>query len=426
MNPWSNYPKVDFAKVKIDKVFSEMNFKDFGLQGLAKSYGDVCLAPKIINLNKALDHFTYFNPKNQLMRVEANVTLDQILQITIPHHLFLPVTPGTRFITVAGAVANDIHGKNHHIDGTFGNHVTQIGLLKTNGERLTLSPTENTELFNATIGGLGLTGIIEWVEFKLKKIESSNINQEVLKFRNLSEFLQIAEDSKDYLYTVAWVDCLARGENLGRGLFIRGDHANDGEFNTPSEPKLNVPFFFPQWALNKASMKAFNFAYYNKQLSSISTSKVSFEPFFYPLDSIKNWNRIYGKEGFLQYQFVLPFEAGEKTLREIFTKIADSGMGSFLAVLKTFGNVPSPGMLSFPREGVTLALDFPMYGEKLFKLLNELDEIIMYHGGRIYPAKDARMSPDTFKGSFPNWEEFQKYKDPKLCSRFWARVMELD
>ncbi|MDQ3230352.1 MAG: FAD-binding oxidoreductase, partial [Pseudobdellovibrionaceae bacterium] len=339
---------------------------------------------------------------------------------------FLPVTPGTKFITVGGAIANDIHGKNHHCDGTFGHHLLRFELLRSDGQRLLCSRTQNTPYFHATIGGLGLTGVITWAEFKLKPVFNPFITQEVVRFRNLDEFFVLSEESEsEYAYTVSWVDCVAKGKGLGRGLFIRGNHASSimsHVKNLKSGGTRSVPIDFPAWALNSLSVKIFNNLYYRKQFKDFKRTTISYDPFFYPLDSIHHWNRIYGKRGFLQWQCVVPFADGRDAIQELLGRIAKSGYGSFLAVLKTFGKMPAIGMLSFPKEGVTLALDFPMAGPKLFQLLDELDGIVGNAGGAIYPAKDARMSSESFQKFFPRVEEFLQYKDPKFSSSLWRRV----
>lgn len=423
-NSWGNYPKLCSSKyLNCNWLTVEPNYT-FLPTGNHRSYGDSCLSNNFeLNFLNA-NRFISFDPINGTIKCQAGTLFHDILNIIVPAGWFLPVTPGTKFVTIAGAVANDVHGKNHHIDGCLGNHILSFELIRSNGEKLICSPTENLNLFNATIGGLGLTGIISWVEIKLKKIESPLIDSQSIKFKNLDDYFIISNESKEFLYTVSWVDCLASGNSLGRGLYMRGNHSKVPSADAQTQfPKLNIPIDFPYFALNKFTMWAFNQLYYNKQLKYNVSTTSHFVPFFYPLDAIDNWNKIYGKRGFLQYQFVLPFDAGKETIKDIFKRISKSKMGSFLAVLKNFGDIPSPGMLSFPKEGVTLALDFPNHGSGLFKLLDELDHIIIQNNGRIYPAKDARMSSKTFKKSFPNWEEFLKYKDPRISSAFWDRVV---
>jgi FAD/FMN-containing dehydrogenase len=429
---WGRYPKIDKNKQDVYHVYSDsfsfpkldlLNSPPFLAYAQGRSYGDVCLNEDGILLDtQHLDHFIDYDKEKGILRCEAGVTFETILQLIIPHNWFLPVTPGTKFISVGGAVANDVHGKNHHKVGTFGRHVIQFELLRSNGDRLTCSATENSELFNATIGGLGLTGLIIWVEFSLKKISGSDIEQESIRFDSLNEFYQLSDDSnKNWEYTVAWIDCLASGDNLGRGIFIRGNHSPSSKKHKFKISKLSVPFDAPGFLLNKYTVAAFNHLYFKKPLNQYA--KVDYDPFFYPLDAIANWNKLYGKKGFMQYQCVIPTEHREKALTEMLLIISDSGQASFLSVLKEFGNIESPGLLSFPRPGITLALDFPNRGQKTLGLLNQLDVITLKYSGSVYPAKDARMSPDSFLQYYPNWKEFEQYIDPHFSSSFKRRVV---
>lgn len=398
-------------------------------RGLGRSYGDSCLNESGTLLGSArLNHFISFDPQSGIIRCEAGVSFDEILQLVVPKGWFLPVTPGTKFISVGGAIANDVHGKNHHHAGNFGHHVICFELLRSTGERIFCSRAENADLFFATIGGLGLTGFITWAEFQLKKIPSAWIEQEQIQFHSLSQFFALSEISeKDYEFTVAWVDCVNSATDI-RGIFIRGNyakplakHKNLKVHNTASFK--TIPCFLPEWLLNSFSIKAFNELYYRKNLSIEKKSVVHYDPFFYPLDSIHHWNKIYGKRGFLQYQFVVPYKADSgATIAKIFNILKRSQMGSFLAVLKTFGSVKPEGLLSFPQEGVTLALDFPNCGEKLIKVLEKCDEIVRQAQGTVYPAKDARMSTESFATFFPRAAEFEKHMDPQFSSSFWRRV----
>ncbi|MBA3532279.1 MAG: FAD-binding oxidoreductase, partial [Ardenticatenales bacterium] len=346
------------------------------------------------------------------------------LEVIVPRGWFLPVTPGTKYVSVAGAIANDVHGKNHHRAGTFGCHVTQFELLRSNGEQLLCSPTQNVELFRATIGGLGLTGLILWAEFTLKPIAGPLIEMERIRLPSLDAFFEVSGRSDQrYEYTVAWIDCLACGESLGRGIFMRGNHKESGETGRSGLPMTpTIPFDFPTFVLNHTTVKVFNTLYYRAQWQERIKSQVHYEPFFYPLDIVNNWNRIYGKRGFMQYQCVVPHDEGHAAIREIMRRIARSGSASFLAVLKEFGEVPSPGILSFPRPGVTLALDFPHHGAPTLALFDELDELVREAGGAVYPAKDARMSAANFQAYFPQWQDFARYVDPHFSSSFWRRV----
>jgi len=391
-------------------------------RGLGRSYGDSCLNDGgTLLLTKELSYFISFDEKTGILECEAGVTLDDILKVFVPKGWFLPVTPGTKFVTIGGAIANDVHGKNHHKAGNFGHHVLSIEVIRTDRDAISCSREENSELFYATIGGLGLTGLISKVRIKLIPITSAYIDQEQIKFNSLAEFMRISSESEDgFDYTVAWVDCVS-GNEL-RGIFIRGNHSSGGDLLPHKEPKLKVPFTFPNWILNPFTVRMFNYLYFFKNTQKVSKSHVHYEGFFYPLDAIYNWNRIYGKRGFYQYQFVVPLdEKGESALREILTKIKNSGYASFLVVLKTFGDIPSLGMLSFPKKGITLALDFANYGEPLLGLLQECDIILESVGGRIYPAKDARMSSDFFHKTY-NCDRFKNFIDKKFSSSFSRRV----
>jgi FAD/FMN-containing dehydrogenase len=394
--------------------------------GLGRSYGDSCLNEGgVLLATRGLSRFIAFDEEAGVLRCEAGTSLAEILETFVPRGWTLPVTPGTKFVTVGGAIANDVHGKNHHAAGTFGAHVRRLELLRSNGDRVTCSPTENCELFAATIGGLGLTGLVTWADVALRRIASPMIDAEHIRMRGLDEFFHLtAESDGRYEFTVAWVDCLARGADVGRGIFMRGNHADDPAAMPPArrKPRLVVPFDAPPGLLNRWTVGAFNKLYYWKQVRRSVRRLVDPESFFYPLDGILNWNRLYGKRGFFQYQCVVPLETGAPAMREILTRIARSGQASFLAVLKVFGDVPSPGMLSFPRAGVTLALDVPNRGASTLALFDTLDRVTAEAGGAVYPAKDARMSPARFRASFARLDEFSRYVDPNFSSSFWRRV----
>lgn len=427
---WGRYP---LHKPKhIERVFwrSEIpNLCSFDScvlpRGLSKSYGDSCQnsSGSIIDMS-GMNHLIDFNNDSGVIRAESGFTLKETLDLIVPRGWFPASTPGTKHITIGGAIANDVHGKNHHRNGTFGCHVTKFELLRSNGETLICSPLENTDMFNATIGGLGLTGLITWAEFKTQKCPSPFIAMDSIKFNNIEEFFDINEQSdKEYDYTVSWVDCTASGGNLGRGIFSRGNHADPKLYELPKLPKEKVvPFPFDAPFINPLTVNLFNKLYFHKQLNEKESSIVHYNNFFYPLDAVNEWNKAYGKKGFLQYQFVIPLGSGLVVLKDILQHIASSGMSSFLTVLKTFGDVKSPGMLSFPEPGVTMAVDFRMDGRRTLDKLNELDKLVISAGGKLYPAKDARMEPENFKRFYPNWKEFSKYIDPKFSSSFWRRV----
>lgn len=392
--------------------------------GNGRSYGDSCMAASDHVLHiRSLDRFINTDWQHGIIHVEAGITLAQILEVAIPRGFFLPVTPGTQFATVGGAIANDVHGKNHHLRGTFGRHVSCFGLLRHGQEQLICSPTENTELFCATIGGLGLTGVIQWAELQLMPVQASQINTTVVRFANLAEFFALsAELDHQHEYSVAWIDCLAKGADAGRGVFIVGDHARYGSLELDERSKLSVPLTPPISLINNLSLRAFNSAYWRMHPSQRSQRRSDYEPFFYPLDRIRHWNRIYGRNGFQQYQCVIPDTNAEVAMRELLGAIAESGQGSFLAVLKRCGDIASPGLLSFPLPGTSLALDFPQSSELENTLFPRLDSIVRTAGGRLYPAKDAHMTGSDFRQAYPAWEQLEALRDPSLMSRFWKRV----
>jgi len=373
-------------------------------RGLGRSYGDSSLAGQVLD-TRQLDHFLGFDEATGLLNGAAGLSLDEILRVMVPRGWFLPVTPGTRFVTLGGAIASDVHGKNHHVEGTFSDHVTSMELLLGNGEVVTTSPTEHPELFHATCGGMGLTGVILSASLRLKPIRSSMIVETTIKAPDLDTVLSAFTENAGTTYSVAWIDCLARGKHLGRSLLMLGEHATEGPLRVQPNRPLRVPFDMPAGLLNHATVKTFNTLFYGKALSARHTRRIPFEPFFYPLDKLTDWNRLYGKPGFVQYQFVVPDAAG---LRAVLERIAASGRGSFLAVLKAFGQA-NAHHLSFPFVGYTLALDFKAESG-VFELLHELDAIVLDHGGRFYLSKDAVMSPETFRASYPRWEEFEQVR----------------
>ncbi len=420
---WGRYPRVEHKDVK--KILWNDHFKniDFSVDnsflpfGLGKSYGDSCLNENNTLIDcRGLNRILDFDAEKGIIKCEAGITLSEILDFSVPRGYFLASTPGTKHITVGGAIANDVHGKNHHVGGTFGVHLIEFTLLRSNGTLIICSREENPELFAATIGGLGLTGVITDATFYLKPCKNAFFKMDAIKFDSLEEFFEINEESeKDFDYTVSWID-----PNNLRGIYNRGNHLNEETDMELPKPK-SIPFPFDAPFINPFSVTVFNSLYYHKQNMKVESDIVHFDPFFYPLDAFLYWNKAYGKEGFLQYQFVIPFENGLNNLKEIMRKIALSGLSSFLTVLKTFGTVKSPGMLSFPRPGITMAIDFRMT-PKTLAILEDIDKLVADCGGILYPAKDARMSPENFKKFYPQWEEFTKYIDPKFSSSFWRRV----
>jgi FAD/FMN-containing dehydrogenase len=392
--------------------------------GAGRSYGDSCLlSGGTLLATRGMDHLLHFDPGTGILRCEGGVTLAEILDFAVPLGFFLPVTPGTKYVTVGGAIANDIHGKNHHMAGTFGCHVLRFELVRSDGSRVLCSTRENRDWFAMTIGGMGLTGLITWAEIRLRPIATRAIQMRSDKFTGFDEFMQLSRDAANVEYTVAWLDCVSTGRNFARGIFMQGTHAEiAGPLHRSKEPKLTFPIELPEFALNKYSIGLFNTLYYNKQRSKTVHSTVDYEPFFYPLDSVLKWNRMYGKRGLLQFQCVLPFDSDQHGITQIMKAITNSGIASFLAVLKVFGDVQSPGVLSFPRPGITLALDFPIRQDVSFDLLDRLAAITFEHGGRMYPAKDARMSAHHYQAFYPEWEQFSAYVDPAFDSAFWQRV----
>lgn len=389
--------------------------------GLRCSYGDSCLngGRELIDCHR-LNRILGFDESTGVVRCEGGVSLRDIIEVFLPKGWFLPVTPGTSLVSVGGAIANDVHGKNHHCAGTFGAHVQQIVLHRSDSGLLRCSAGENPDMFRATIGGLGLTGVIAWADVQLKRVRGPWMDSESIPFSSLKTFLDLSHASNDgFEYTVAWIDCFS-GQRV-RGVFFRGNHADDTRRKFRPRHGPTVPFALPGWVLNRWSIGAFNAAYYRVHAFRKGPALAPYDVFFYPLDSIRQWNLLYGRQGFLQYQCVIP-QSHPEACEELLERSARSGMGSFLGVLKQFGSAPPAGMLSFPRPGLTIALDFPMRGERTLQLMRSFDEIVRASGGALYPAKDARMSPAMFESSFPRWRDFTPYIDPCMSSSFWRRV----
>lgn len=391
--------------------------------GNGRSYGDVCLnRGGALLRTRGLDRFIRFDPASGTLHCEAGVLLSEIIDLVLPSGWFPPVSPGTAFVTVGGAIANDVHGKNHHRAGCFSSHVLQFDLHRSDGSTIRCSPQENGDWFAATVGGLGLTGVIGCAQLRLRRVPGPWFRGDSQRFANLDEFFALSKESdRDYEYTVAWIDCAATGAALGRGVFMRGNHA-PGDTREPRRAALRVPVTPPVSLINGLSLALFNQLYFHRSGALREDAQWHYRPFLYPLDGILEWNRIYGPRGFFQYQCVVPPLAAEAALHEILQRVSRSGVGSFLAVLKNFGASQALGMLSFARPGTTLALDFPNRGHSTLKLLESLDEITRGAGGAVYPAKDARMSPASFQQYFPAWRRFAGFVDPKFSSSFWRRV----
>ncbi len=417
---WSGYPQIK-SKVYYFRTAGELrkllrDHSRFITRGSGLSYGDASLGKHIIS-TKLYNKIIAFDKKLGIIRAESGTTLDEILKIIVPLGWFLPVTPGTKFITMGGAVAADIHGKNHHKEGSFSQYVTSIRMMMADGIEINCNQFESSELFYSTCGGMGLTGVIMEIELKLKPIESSQIIQKSIVCHNLNTLVSAMKEHHRVTYSVAWIDCMAKGKGMGRGVLMLGEHAKLNElpqshrnqpFKLHQAPKLRVPINLPSFVLNKYSIRGFNFFYYWMHKLKRKQSIIHYDQFFYPLDFIKDWNKLYGKRGFLQYQFVIPFENGEKVMHKILTKISHSGFGSFLGVIKLLGDQRSS--LSFPMNGYTLALDMPIKKD-LFDFLDELDQLITEKGGRIYLAKDARTREDIMQMGYPDISGFRAIRN---------------
>ena len=421
---WGRYPPSRPARV-VDLTWTTAPLPSDDLvlpYGLGRSYGDVPLNDDHTLLDTSrLNRFRSFDESTGVLECEAGTTLDDILRMAVPRGWFLPVTPGTKFVTVGGCIANDVHGKNHHRAGTFGRHVRSFELLRSDGERSLRTPGH--PLFAATIGGLGLTGLITIATIQLRRIESADMIVERVPFRSLDEFDAISRAcDATHEYTVAWFDSFAGRDS--RGIFFKGNHATGSlgargiqkrQLRLPHS-KLVSPF------LNPLTVRAFNTAYFHANARP-KPQRLHYDPFFYPLDAVANWNAIYGSAGFLQYQCVIPESAGLEPVAEILDRAARSRLASFLTVIKKFSALPSPGLLSFPRAGTTVCLDFAARRmDTLLPMLERCDDVVEAAGGSVYPAKDARMSGARFRRFFPQWEELQRLADPRFSSSFWRRV----
>ena len=421
LSGWGNFPVVDCRLVTCrgSADLQRLLGQDTTLipRGNGRAYGDAALNPELTVSMLGLDRFLSFDAENGRLTCEAGVLLRDLLAVFVPRGWFPAVAPGTKFVTIGGMVAADVHGKNHHLAGSFARYVEALELALADGSLVASSRHEHPELFAATLGGMGLTGLILTVTSRLIPIETAYIRQETFKARDLAEVMEHFETSADWTYSVAWVDCLASGQNRGRGLFYRGEHASRAELPAAvrAQPLLvapkrtkRVPVYLPGATLNGLTVRAFNALYYRLGAAANQTIIVDYDTFFFPLDNLLEWYRIYGRRGLAQYQCVLPKQASRAGLRALLERVAKSGEGSFLAVLKLFG--PQEGLLSFPMEGYTLALDFPVR-TKTLNLLDELDEIVAHHGGRVYLAKDARMKPMYLERGYPALGRFRQIRE---------------
>jgi decaprenylphospho-beta-D-ribofuranose 2-oxidase len=417
---WGNFPTTE-AEVRsfgtVDEARKQTaDWAGFIPRGLGRCYGDSSLAPHILS---TLSHnrFLDFDAEAGLLTCQSGCSYAEILPVIVPKGWFMPVTPGTKFVTMGGAIAADVHGKNHHSDGSISQHVLRFSLLTPAGELLECSRTQNADVFEATCGGMGLTGLIIDTTIRLKRIETSYIAEESSKIANLDGLFQTFERALGFTYSVAWVDCLAKGKSLGKSLLLNGEHATAADLvghkaaahplALPSKKKLSVPFMLPSFTLNPLSVKAFNLLLYAKAKGGTHRHITDYETYFYPLDGILHWNRVYGKRGFAQYQFVIPPDKGYEGMVKVLEMISAARMPSFLTVLKYFG--PQQGMLSFPMEGYQLALDFPIT-DRLFPFFDKLDDVVRSYGGRLYLTKDSRMSAEMLAAGYPRLDEFRAIK----------------
>ncbi|MBL6953798.1 MAG: FAD-binding oxidoreductase [Alphaproteobacteria bacterium] len=406
LSGWGRYPQADCVVLRPRAI---KDLKDALAQGpviargMGRAYGDSALNKRATIDMARFNHMLAFDPVSGLLTVEAGVVLGDIIEVFLPRGWFPPVTPGTKFVTVGGMIAADVHGKNHHKHGSFGNFVEWLDVLGPDGEIRRCARAENNDLLAYTIGGMGLTGIILRVAFRMQPVATAWIRQETRPAANLAAAMAAFDAADEWTYSVAWIDCLSRGDQLGRSLLLLGEHAREDEldaerrgtpFSTPRKRKLNVPLDAPTWALNKWSVRAFNQLFYRNGVRASGQSLVDWESYFYPLDGVGNWNRIYGRRGFAQFQCVIPLANSQAGISALLREISGSGQGSFLAVLKRFGRQDS--RFSFPMAGYTLALDFPVNPTTL-SLLEKLDQITIEHGGRFYLAKDARMKRGTME-----------------------------
>lgn len=393
--------------------------------GNGRSYGDSCqnYAGAVVDM-RPYNRIRSFDVENGVIEADAGILLADIIAHAAPHGFFPAVVPGTQFVTLGGAIANDIHGKNHHRRGTFGCHVEALTLLRSDGREYHCSATSNPHLFAATIGGMGLTGLILSASIRLMRVSSLDVVETVTPFGNLAEFFALAGAAdQDNEYAVAWIDQLARGSHRGRGLMFTGNHAEHGSYSaTRPGGRLSVPFQPPFTVLNRPVLTAFNAAYRWKKGRSPAPRQAGYQGFFFPLDGVRDWNRLYGPNGLYQHQSVVPEDVARDAVPALLGAAERAGQGSFLTVLKRFDSIPSPGLLSFPRAGYTLTLDFPNRGTATLKLLDELDRITVEAGGAVNPYKDARMGAEIFAASFPGWERLEELRDPAFLSAFWTRT----
>jgi len=417
---WGKYPTIDAELYAFDNQFDVSNLlgkrSETIARGLGRSYGDSSLAHEILSTTR-FHKILSFDDQQGILTCECGVSIDEVLKAIVPSGWFLPVVPGTKYVTIGGAIASDIHGKNHRSEGCFSDHVLAFDILLSEGSVLSCSRHENSELFKATCGGMGLTGLILVATLRLKRIETAYVIQKMIKSAHFTETLELLQKNDKYTYSVAWLDCLSRGQVTGRGIISLGEHASLGDIQSRISVEkihgmgkrsfLSVPAHFPGSIMNRATIRIINEILYCKHVNKTHTSLVHYDSYFFPLDRVAHMNRIYGRRGFVQYQCVLP-DDGKAGLQTILETASRSGYGSFINIIKLFG-ASNDNLLSFPMKGFTLAMDFPLH-VGLFTMLSRLDAIVLDHGGRLYLTKDARMSANMFTRSYTNAERFYRIK----------------
>lgn len=422
---WGRYPVQQCTSWRPEKASGLLLAEPMIARGQGRSYGDAALNENgNIVLTERVNRFLEFDPEVGRLRAEAGVTLAEVIDVCLPHGWFLPVTPGTRFVSLGGCLAADVHGKNHHFDGAFSAFVESFTLMLADGSVLDCSREDNADVFRASVGGMGLTGIIRDITLRLKPVDSAYIRARHIRAEDLEQaFIALSEDNREHEYTVAWIDCLARGRRLGRSVVMHGRHASRDEAPNAvnaldRKPKKNysLPLDFPSWVLNPVSISMFNAIYYRREGGKQRSFISDIDNYFYPLDAIHHWNRMYGKRGFVQYQCVFPVQGAFEGIKQTLEHLAGSRRSSFLAVLKRLGP-EGDGLLSFPMEGFTLALDLPLRGKDLFAMLDQLDELVISAGGRVYLAKDARLGREAFSAMYPQLDQWRAIKqkiDPEI------------
>jgi FAD/FMN-containing dehydrogenase len=430
---WAKFP-ISKAKIitptTIEQLKEIISSEKVIARGNGRSYGDSAINEKNTICMKNFNKFLSFDKETGVIVVESGVLLSEVIDALLSKGWFPLVTPGSKYVTIGGMVACNVHGKNHHKDGSFDSSLEWIEIINYEGKILKCSRHANEDLFNWTIGGMGLTGIITKVAFRLRKVTSSWIKQKTIVTKNFEDSIRVFEENLDSTYSVAWIDCLAKKKNLGRSLVMLGEHIEDhnlpddkktNPFFTKKKIKIRIPFHFLSFTLNFFTVKIFNSLYYFLKLLSGKDKIINWDSYFYPLDGLLDWNKIYGKKGFAQFQCVIPLQNAKTGIREILETTSSKNSGSFLAVLKRFGKQNSN--ISFPMEGYTLALDFPINNKNL-RLLDELDEIVLKNNGRFYLAKDSRMRSEVFKKSDKRIEQFIKFKNTQIKNKFVSMQSE--